>query len=131
MLAVIQESSPDSAMIHSWGCRFTSRTGSVVPTIWYSTFETSSCASRSVRDDLEAAVCHGQDLSTGLGDGDVVLDSDPAPARDVDAGLDGDHMARLQAHLGARLQVRSFVGVEPEAVPGSVDETVGQPRSQE
>jgi hypothetical protein len=33
MLAVIQESSPDSAMIHSWGSRFTSRTGSVVPRI--------------------------------------------------------------------------------------------------
>ena len=39
MLAVIQDSSPDSATIHSWGCRVTSRTGSVVPTIWYSKVE--------------------------------------------------------------------------------------------
>src|ERR1700730_13555221 len=88
MLAVIQESSPDSAMIHSWGCRSTSRTGIVVPRILYSTSGSLPSVWRLGRDDLEATVGSGQDPRSASLDDDVVFDPDAAPARDVDARLD-------------------------------------------
>src|SRR5256885_6715210 len=83
MLWVIQDSSPDSAKIHSWGWRSTSRTGRVVPRILYSIFLPSASA-----DDHEAPVGAGQEPRAVRLDDDVVLDPHASPAGDVDARLD-------------------------------------------
>src|SRR5437588_9316893 len=67
--------------------------------IWLQTWQLPqrACLSRSAgRDDLEAPIRRGQDSGPVALDDDVVLDPDPAPARDVDARLDRDRHPRLE-----------------------------------
>ena len=59
-----------------------------------------------------------------LGDHDQVLDPDPELARDVDAGLDRDHVAGLEHVLGGLAQPRRLVDLEPDPVAETVAEVV-------
>ena len=61
---------------------------------------------------------------TVVGDDDQVLDPDPELARDVDAGLDRDHVAGLEHVLRALAQPRRLVDLEPDAVAEPVAEVV-------
>src|SRR6185312_12052044 len=55
-----------------------------------------------------------------------VLDAGPEPAGPVDAGLDREGHPGLERPFVAGDDVRLLVGLEPDAVPGPVDEQVAQ-----
>src|SRR5262249_4102173 len=57
-------------------------------------------------------------------DQDVVLDADAAPARKVDARLDGEDHAGLQHSLRPRSQGRPLMDLQADAVPQAVPEVV-------
>ena len=81
----------------------------------------------------EAACRVGQQLASGVGDEDVVLDPDAAEAGNVRARLDGeDHPGgKLDVGLGVVLPTApdawTLVNLETEAVPRPVAERVRQP----
>src|SRR3954463_16544067 len=61
-------------------------------------------------------------LDPVLGHDHVVLDPDPEAALEVDAGLDGDDVARRERVGALRREPRRLVDVEAEAVPETVAE---------
>ena len=67
---------------------------------------------------MRAFAC--EDLSTALGDEDIVLDADAKLAREVDAGLDRDDLAGLQSAFRFFFEEGDLVDFEAEAVPGAV-----------
>src|SRR6476620_7381552 len=79
-------------------------------------------------DDVDAVVGVVQPSAAVLGDGDDVLDPDPEPAGEVDAGLDGEAHARLQGLLLALDHVRRLVRRDADAVTGAMDELGAVPR---
>src|SRR5258706_9339053 len=57
-----------------------------------------------------------------------VLDPDPEPAREVDAGLEREGHPRLEELIVAAHEIRMLVAVETDAVPETMDEEVAVPR---
>jgi hypothetical protein len=70
----------------------------------------------------------GQDLAAVVAHRDGILDADPELARQVYAGLHGDHVAGGQCVLGALGEAWCFVDVEADTVPEPVTEMLGVPR---
>ena len=70
-----------------------------------------------------------EDIAAVLGDDHEILDPHAADARQVDARLDRDDVARRRARVsaGAR-QPRRLVGDEPDAVPEPVAEVLAVAR---
>ena len=64
---------------------------------------------------------------TVRGHHDQVLDPRPAATRQVDPGLDRDHVAGLQPGLGGPREPRRLVDIEPDAVAEAVAEVIAMP----
>src|SRR5260370_33359082 len=69
----------------------------------------------------------GQERAPSRLDDDVVFDPHPAPTRDVDPWLDGEHHPDLEHRLRARVERRVLVRLEAEPVAGAVEEPIAQP----
>ena len=62
----------------------------------------------------------GEDFVAGVGDEDVVFDTDAKLAGHVDAGLDSEDLAGLELAFTVRLEERDFVDFQTEAMPRAV-----------
>src|SRR5450830_542086 len=74
--------------------------------------------------DSQRPIRFGEEPAARSLDHNVVLDADAAPARDVDARLDGEDHAGLEHRGRARVKARIFVCLEAEAMPDSVEEPI-------
>src|SRR5437016_9853390 len=76
----------------------------------------------ALADRGETVVDGVQGLGADIGDDDDVLDAGAPPPGHVDAGLDREGVAGHERLTVAADEVRVLVLLEPDAVPGSVDE---------
>ena len=67
-------------------------------------------------------------VGTRVGRHHDVLEAEPEPARDVDAGLDREGVAGLQRRAVARDDVGVLVLLDADAVTGAVDELLAPAR---
>src|SRR4051812_33339849 len=75
-------------------------------------------------DDAQVLGQRGDDLRAVIRDDDEVLDAYADRARDVDARLDGHHVARGKRVLALLRQPRALVDLETHAVAESVPEVL-------
>src|SRR5260370_27684913 len=75
--------------------------------------------------DAKRAIGTGQHAPARRLDDHVVLDAHAAPARDVDARLDGHDHALFEDRFAAGVEARSLVRLEAQTVAHAVDEPVG------
>src|SRR6266511_4857924 len=64
----------------------------------------------------------GEDLDAAAAEDDVVLDADPAPPFQVDAGFHGHHHAGLEGQVDPLRQPAAIVDLAPQAVAEPVAE---------
>src|SRR3989304_4538918 len=60
-------------------------------------------------------------------DHQIVFDADSTPPRKVEAGLHGYNHARFEHLLGRPAQGRTLVHLQPQTVPGAVQESLLEP----
>src|SRR5215207_3160025 len=82
---------------------------------------------RSAGNDEELAGGLVEGDGTRLATHDDVLDARPVAALEIDPGLDAERVARLHRLAVARDEVRLLVALEPDAVPGAMEEVRPEP----
>src|SRR5688572_31803056 len=86
---------------------------------------TASAKRSTLVDDRECMIRLVQRLGAAiLAEDRDVLDADAEPTRDIDAGLDREGHAPFEGLVVAAHEIRMLVAVEPDAMPGAVDETL-------
>src|SRR5688572_1146151 len=86
---------------------------------------TASQKRSGLADDRERVIRSVQRFgATVIAEDRDVLDADAEPTREVDAGLDREGHARLEPLVVAAYEVRMLVSVEPDPMPGAVDEAL-------
>src|ERR1041384_5385724 len=114
----------NAVTVQSWPSRFSTRPffrSFVLATVGFLLCRT------GVSDDHEFFRGQGEELRPALADHEGVLDADPAPPRQVDAGLDGDRHTGRKCPGTCLRQRRCLVDLQPDAVAEAVQELVPVP----